>query len=77
MPHINVVLEGDEIFRLFGQPPDLSNERFVNVLFIDADLSRAQVHGAHFHDVQFIRCTLAGVNFDQATFSGKGDPFPS
>jgi len=71
MPHINVIFTGEDVLRHFGKPPDLSNQQFINVQFIDADLSNADVRKAQFHDVQFTRCNLKGIDFTQATFTGK------
>jgi hypothetical protein len=68
--HVNVIYDGTEQVRQnFGNPPNLSNQNFVDVQFVDIDLSHANVHGAYFHNVQFIRCNLTGVDFDQATMA--------
>jgi uncharacterized protein YjbI with pentapeptide repeats len=73
MLHINVIFTGEDVLRHFGKPPNLSNQQFINVQFIDADLSNANVCEAQFHDVQFTRCNLDGVDFTQATFTGNGN----
>jgi uncharacterized protein YjbI with pentapeptide repeats len=73
MPHINMTIEGNEDFYgLFGNPPNLANQQFVNVQFIDVDFRGAITDGAHFHDVEFIDCIWGDDDFEQATFTGNG-----
>jgi len=72
MPHINIIFEGDGDFHWhFGDPPNLSNQQFVNVQFIGVDFRNAIMDGTHFHDVQFIDCIVRGADFGQATFTGN------
>jgi uncharacterized protein YjbI with pentapeptide repeats len=73
MPHINIIIEGNgALYRLFGNPPDLSNEEFVSVQFIGVDFRNAIMNGTHFHDVEFIDCSWGDDDFGQATFTGNG-----
>jgi uncharacterized protein YjbI with pentapeptide repeats len=71
MKYENIVMNSVSVHSNFGHPPDLSNQKFISVRFIDVDLRGANVRGAHFHDVEFINCRLDGVDFSQARVTGN------
>lgn len=72
MPHINSIFRGSRaLHQRFGSPPNLSNQQFVNVQFIDVDFRGAIMNGTHFHDVQFVDCIVRGADFSQARLTGS------